>query len=272
MYKPVNFTAQLFRAYLAFKDHPGKIRIQNWLGRNVFSNGILFKNEEGVVFNLSANDWITRIFLLEGNYENKSVELSDNILRNSSVFIDIGANFGLYTCQINANNKNLQTIAVDANYKILPTLIENIRLNSCGKRISVFNVALSDAQGFVTLEQPALDNMGTTQTKHGEKGFLNVGCCSLAQLLDENGITKVSLIKIDIEGNEFSVFKDFDFDKYQIENILMEFNHLSEVSLGTLLDFFQNKNFMSYKIDGSLLKKEDKEIPENNIWLKRNGS
>ena len=270
MFKPINFGAQIFKAYLGMKDHPGKIRMQNWLGRNFFANGILFKNEQGVLLKLSANDWITRIILMDGSYEKESVILAKKIMQDGSVFIDIGANFGLYSCQVNSINKNIQTIAVDANYKIMPVLVDNIRLNKFQDSISVFNVAISDTPGFVVLEQPASDNLGTTQTKHGTKGFLNVGCCNLQQLFWENKITKVSLVKIDIEGNEFAVFKHFDFEKYNIENILLEFNHLSEISLETLLNFFAGKGFQAFKIDRSMLTKEEQDIPENNIWFRYN--
>lgn len=270
MFKPIHFGAVLFKTYLGMKDHPGKIRIQNWMGRNFFSHGILLKNEDGVLLKLHANDWITRIILMEGSYEKESVVLAKKIMKDGSVFIDIGANFGLYSCQVNSVNRNIQTIAVDANYKIIPVMVDNIRLNNFQHAISVFNVAMSDTSGFVVLEQPALDNLGTTQTKQGTKGFLNVGCCSLQQLLEENKINKVSLVKIDIEGNEFAVFKHFDFEKYTIENILLEFNHLSEISLETLLNFFASHGFQAFKIDGVILTKGEQDIQENNIWFRYN--
>ncbi len=267
MFKPVNFIAKLFKAYLKMIDHPGKIRIQNWIGRNIFKKGILFKNEEATYFKLNANDWITRIFLMEGSYEMKSVALAKKIMQEGSVFVDIGSNFGLYGCQINALNNNVQTLAVDANYKILPALVENIRLNKQEKNISIYNIAVTNDFGLVMLEQPALDNLGTTQTREGSGGFLNVGSCSLGSLLNHTNLKKVSLLKIDIEGNEFEVFKNFDFSKFKIENILLEFNHLSNISFEDLRSFFNSKNFKCYSINGIELQSAEDEIPENNIWL-----
>lgn len=268
MFYPVHSSAKIFKAYLKMGSHPSKVRIQNMVGNQFFKKGILIKNNEGVMYKLPANDWITRIMLMEGGYESRSLQLAAEIMKGGGVFVDIGANFGLYTCWV-ARLPNVETIiAVDPNYQIIPSLLANIKLNNAAGKVLVYNTAITVDAGFVTLEQPAADNLGTTKTNTGTKGLLNIGSCSLETLLHTNNIKSVSLIKVDIEGNEFSVFEKFDFTKFDIANILLEFNHLSPISLQELLAFFLTKGYSAFDVNGTVLDKS-KEIIENNIWLKK---
>lgn len=268
MFKPAHTASKIFAAYLKLGNHPAKVRLQNWMGRTFFRKGILLKNDSGVLFRLPANDWITRIMLMEGGYEAQSLQLASSILKNGGVFVDIGANFGLYSCTVSKACNHLKIIAVDPNYKIIPTLLQNITLNQAEAMISVFNTAIAGRATFVTLAQPAADNLGTTQTKTGSIGLLNIGSSTLQNLLQANNITNVTLVKIDIEGNEFSVFEHFEFEKFNIENILLEYNHLSPVPFTNLVSFFKGNGYKALDINGNLLH-ADSLISENNIWFKK---
>ena len=86
-------------------------------------------------------------------------------------------------------------------------------------------------------------------------------------LLQSNNIRQVDLLKIDIEGNEFAVLKNFPFDKIIIKNIILEFNFLSEVSFAQLRFFFDQKGFNFFAVTGNRLVDDKNEIPENNIWI-----
>lgn len=267
MFKPVNFIAKLFKAYLKMIDHPGKIRIQNWIGRNIFKKGILFKDDEATYFKLNANDWITRIILLEGNYENKSVSLAKRIMQNGSVFIDIGANFGLYSCQIARIDAGLKIFAIEPNYKIIGSLLTNIQLNKLNNQVNVVNAAVTDSATLVQMEQGAADNMGNTKTTKLEVGNFSVVGIPLKNILEEKDIKEVDLLKIDIEGNEFEVFKNFSFNQFKIRNIILEFNRNAQLRFTDLNYFFSNNNYECLNILGEKITEESLAIPEDNIWL-----
>lgn len=267
MFLPVSFLGKLFKRYLLMGSHPSKIRIQNRIGSIFFSKGITMINEEGVKFSLNANDWITRIFLKEGGYETASTTLAKNLLVDGGWFIDIGANFGLFTCMAAHNNNAIKVIAVEPNYKILSSLINNINLNGLEKKVKIFNAAVSDKVQWVTMDQPAKDNLGTTVTKAGSEGLLSILSCPLEYLLKENNISTAQFIKIDIEGNEFQIIENFPFEQYKIKNIILEFNHLSKLSFEALSDFFKAKNFKAFTITGKELLNAVDIIPENNIWF-----
>ena len=53
-----------------------------------------------------------------------------------------------------------------------------------------------------------------------------------------------------------------------VKNIILEFNHLSKISLEDLVSFFYNKGYASFNVSGVALK-VDEAIPENNIWFSK---
>lgn len=267
MFRPGNFSGKIFSRYLSLGSHPSKIRLQNLAGKYFFRNGVSVVNEEKVKFKLMANDWITRIILREGNYESGSTQLAKRLLSKGGLFIDIGANFGLFSCIVAKGNEEVKVISIEPNYQMIGRLIDNIQLNSLEERVMVLNAAISNRLQSVTMEQPAKDNLGTTVTRAGTPGLLSILSCPLEFVFKENNITVAELIKIDIEGNEFEILEYFPFDTIYIKNIILEFNHLSHVSFEQLRSFFLSKGFSCRSITGEELINEKQEIPENNIWF-----
>lgn len=267
MFQPDNFSGKIFSRYLNMKKHPSKIRVQNIAGNYFFRKGIAVVNEDNVRFKLMANDWITRIILKEGNYESGSTLLAKNLLSKGGLFIDIGANFGLFSCIVAKGNDKVNVISIEPNYQMIGRLINNIKLNGLEDRVMILNTAISNRMQWVTMEQPAPDNLGTTVTRAGKPGLLSILSCPLEYIFKENNIKSADLIKIDIEGNEFEVLEIFAFENFHIKNIILEFNHLSHISFEKLRKFFLSKGFNCYSITGEELINEKQEIPENNIWF-----
>lgn len=268
MFNPVGLRGRLFKRYLRLGlIHPGKIRIENIAGRLFFSRGIYLKDTNGVTFLLDSNDWITRIMLLEGDYESGSTMLAKKILQGGGSFLDIGANFGLFTTIVAHSNTAVEVIAVEPNYKIIGRLIKNIGLNGLQERVKVFNTAVSSKFQFVTLQQAAPDNMGTTLTSTTGKGELSILSCSLDFICEHYRDKTLDLLKIDIEGNEFDILREFSFEKCMVKNIILEFNHLSTVTFAQLVAFFESKGFKCFTISGEPLLNEKHPIPDNNIWF-----
>jgi len=267
MFTPTTNTGKLFQRYLKSVDHPSKIRMLNFIGKVIFRKGILLKNRDGTCFCLDPNDWITRTILLAGNYEPHSVKLAKSILKNGGLFVDVGANFGLFTCQVGKLNCNVSAIAIEPNYKILGTLINNVKLNNLQQQVKIFNMALSDEIGFLNLEQPVSNNIGRTVTNNSSKGSLFLFCSSLNFFYKQNIHEQIALMKIDIEGNEFNILKNFSFELYPVNNFILEYNEIGETGFIALRDFFSNKGYNCFSINGKPLNEFSEAIPENNIWF-----
>lgn len=272
MFTPDSISGKIFKKYLAMPAYPAKIRLQNIVGNKFFSNGICIKDQNAVSFTLDINDWITRIMLIEGDYENMSTSLAKKILANGGVFVDVGANFGLFTCIAAHGNSKVKVIAVEPNYKVIERLLNNISQNNLENNVQVINTAISSTVQLVTMEQPASNNLGTTVTKTGESGSLSILSSPLDFILKQHNVNRVQLLKIDIEGNEFSILENFPFEQFDIRNIILEFNHLSKIGFDELRQFFLQKGFKSYSVNETELITDRAGIMENNIWFVNNNS
>lgn len=265
MFLPVSYSGKLFRRYLFAPGHPAKIRIQNLLGRKVFKNGLRLQNKEGIRFSLDANDWITRMILLQGNYEMGSISLANRLLSKGGAFIDVGANFGLYTCCV-SKNKNVSVIAVEPNFMVLPQLLKNIELNNC-PNVQVLNTALAYTTEFTSLHLNHQNNLGSASFAAGNKAAFSILSCSLDFVFEKQGLQTAELIKLDIEGNEFDVLQAFSFEKYFVKNFLVEYNQLSTQKLSQLQAFFSVKGFIMKNIYGHPINELNTELPEHNLWF-----
>ena len=267
MFNPISFSEIIFKKYLEIGNHPFKIRIQNLIGKYMFGKGIEVKDEKGTKFCLNANDWITRTILLDGGYEKISLRLSERLMEKGGVFIDAGANFGLYTCQVGRKD-NCIVYSIEPNFKIIPSLVYHIKVNKIEHKVHILNVALSSKVEFATIDQVTENNLGSTATRPGKVGLISVLSCPLEKILYDYQLNEIQLLKIDIEGNEFSILENFPFNKFTIQNIILEFNELSPISLEQLISFFTSHNFKSYTVTGLPLSDDNNDIPENNIWFR----
>ena len=123
MFQPVSISGKLFKKYLLSGNHPSKVRFQNLIGEYIFKKGIIVKDEHDTSFNLLANDWMTRIILLEGSYEYLSVNLAgENHGEWWPLYGHRRTNFGLYSC-ILSQNSLVNVYVIEPNYMVISRLL-----------------------------------------------------------------------------------------------------------------------------------------------------
>jgi FkbM family methyltransferase len=81
----------------------------------------------------------------------------------------------------------------------------------------------------------------------GKKQIVKVKTCRLDTIFQENNVTHVHFLSIDVEGAEFSVIKSIDFDKVFIDVILFE-NNYSDTS-SPILKYLSEKDYRVIKIE-----------------------
>jgi FkbM family methyltransferase len=269
---PKNISGKLFKAYLKFPEHPANVRIENIIGSVFFKKGIQVNNKDGVIFQLEPNDWMTRIIIEEKCYEEKSISLAQSIMEKGGIFFDIGANFGLFTC-ILSKLPGVKTYSFEPSYDVVKTLIRNVKINKITENTTVINAAVSDKSKLVNFSIPNEQNKGTGKYKEageaGSSGGLYVSTVSLENAVNSLSVPYITLIKIDIEGNEMDVLGAFDFRKIPVYNIIMEFKGHATISLLQLKSFFESRNFTVNNINGVPVNDEN-DIIEDNLWLVKN--
>lgn len=128
-----------------------------------------------------------------------------NMLPEDGVFLDIGANAGIYTLTAAHQCKQGgKVIAIEPNPVVLARLQENLAMNDYADRVTIVQKGVSDTPGSFTL---LLDdtNLGGSSlvTKRSETGGeITVDCQPLADILNDLKIEQVHMMKIDIEGAE----------------------------------------------------------------------
>lgn len=175
----------------------------------------------------------------------KAYPLPRDVIKNGEVVMDIGAHIGSFSL-FAAYNTPCTVYAFEPfipNFKLLK---ENIKLNSMQTRIIPHNIAISDtirhADFFLGGKNTG---EGSMVIKVGKRSRINT--LTLEKFFKDQDIKICDLMKIDAEGEEYSILYGLDdsiFDK--INNILMEthiLNKNEEYTISGLESFLQKKGF-----------------------------
>jgi FkbM family methyltransferase len=139
------------------------------------------------------------------------LELLGAMLHPGFVFFDIGANVGTYTLFVASRVGRSGTIvAVEPHPTSLDRLRHNLALNGIDW-VRIAPVALAERPGMLDLH---IDdrNLGSSSLMAGPAGSgqsIKVPCRTLESLVEEEGVTRIDAIKIDIEGVEDRVLMPY---------------------------------------------------------------
>src|SRR6266853_1005446 len=117
------------------------------------------------------------------------------------VFIDVGANIGLYTCVLGRAGAARKLLAFEPDGKNFARLSENLARNGLYGVTTARPVAVGAARGTASLIPGTPENSGLP--KLGDDGVVSVDVIALDEELDIK--THMICIKIDVEGYELEV-------------------------------------------------------------------
>jgi FkbM family methyltransferase len=120
--------------------------------------------------------------------------------------IDIGANIGVVSILLAKRFANETVHAVEPNPATLEALTSNLRRNKL-TNVKVHKVAVSDKDGTVHFNADGIDRGRASIVLESGENVVNVPCTKLDTLVRTNNISAVSILKVDVEGFEYSVFK-----------------------------------------------------------------
>ena len=123
------------------------------------------------------------------------------------IVVDIGANIGVHSLCWGARHAMLRSHLFEPSPRTTEILKRNIVLNSLQDRLSVHELALSNAPGEAFFFECS-DNAFNSLRDTGRNSVINQVKVQVTTLDDwalRDGITKIDLIKIDVEGLEHDV-------------------------------------------------------------------
>jgi FkbM family methyltransferase len=159
---------------------------------------------------LARNDFLGAALFYDG-FENTERSFIERFLRPGMVVLDIGAHHGYYT--LLASRKVGPTglvLAIEPSPRERKKLLLHLRINRC-KNVQLESRALGDAEGTAELYLVRGSETGCNSLRAPnvaqDTERLSVPVERLDRVLQDHGIERVDLIKLDVEGAELSILR-----------------------------------------------------------------
>jgi FkbM family methyltransferase len=198
---------KFFRKLPLFK---GKERLSRFL----FSYDLLHKknfwvkgkyNCEYLLPNITEN--IGFEIFINGIYEQETSDFFEQYIPQNGIFLDLGANIGAITIPLHKKRKDIQIICVEAAPWIFEYLQKNILRNNAHKVITINKILFYSDNEEVNFYSPHDKfGKGSLSPVFTDK-LVKVKTIKIDSLLKDLNILKPDIIKIDVEGYEYHVFK-----------------------------------------------------------------
>ncbi len=208
-------------------------------------------------------DLISSYLYLFGSWEPDATQYLYSALRNGGIFVDIGANIGYFTLTAaTILGRSGRVIAIEPSTVSFDALTINIAANKNLADVRCLKVAAGALAGEAMIYEAPPFNRGMTTMVPGwlHSGKSATPVAPLTELLKDEEIKHVRLIKIDVEGSEPEVLKGLLglVDKLpQDAEILVEVCPLrwpsAQHTLRDMFDPFIQKGFNIYRLQNDAL-------------------
>lgn len=164
------------------------------------------RTEDGLWFWVDPASQLGHELVSTGTYEPSMAAVLRAVLRPRDSFVDVGANEGLLSVLAASLTGDGPVVAVEPQSRLAPVLLRNLEINGCG-RVSVRSVALDGSPGWARLWLRPTTNPGASGTvrRRLDVRTESVPAVALDDLLDDEGLDRVRLLKVDCEGAEEAV-------------------------------------------------------------------
>lgn len=168
--------------------------------RMTWAGGFSVVRRQGVYFLLDHRNFVDRQVAFVA-FEAAQIDylLSRMAAARADVFLDVGANFGLYSVLAAQRRAASRVIAIEPDRRSLAQLGANLLLNGLIDRVEVVAKAASDRGGVRNFIPAAATSTGQSRLGEGP-GAIDVEAIRLDDLVSSSGRTVFA--KIDVEGHE----------------------------------------------------------------------
>lgn len=215
-------------------QHPSSLIVIRWV--------------RGIKLTLTTADDLSRALYVEGTYEPNELYFLSLILKPGMHFVDIGANNGWFSFfAATYTQPNGCSYAIEPSLREVNKITQNLRLNvGCPVKILEYGLSDSNKEKELIIAEDKYSGHNTFDhfiyhTK--EKYRVLVQTKTLDHLVSNEEITKVDVIKIDVEGSEYDVLKGAQHCIRQFRPlILIEISNHPEV-----FSLLEKENYVWYE-------------------------
>ena len=150
------------------------------------------------------SDGFLRLIVIDGDFEREFFTLADAFLGGGGVFLDVGANFGLLSCGLaGRHGAKVEFHLFEPNRMLIEWIDRSLaRYPDIARKLNC--VAVSDRDGPVSFAVDA----GQTGASHIVRdGGEQTRSVTVDSYLDQQRISAVALMKMDIEGYELAAVR-----------------------------------------------------------------
>jgi FkbM family methyltransferase len=217
-----NYHVSSILAAVARPVRSGCLHLSTQIQRKVKKNGAAIPLPNGRILQIDRDAGVNLASLLFWNgldgYEAQTSLTLRFFFERATNFVDVGANYGVYSILGALWNQNLRVVAFEPVPQIRRALTRNIALNGLEKQVTVHQIALADRTGTATFYLPSTDSKdceatGTLVTDSWQSRKASPEITVETMRFDDFGRThpiKIDLVKIDVEDFEAEVLAGMD--------------------------------------------------------------
>jgi len=157
---------------------------------------------KNIKMDLVSTDYGHKTIIFNGFYELDLTLKLVQLGKKGGLMVDVGANYGYFSCLWAAQNPGNKVIAFEASPKNVGPLINNVNKNNLEDRIQVIPMAAGQAKG--TLQFTLGGNSDQTGwgglTLNDEPANVTVDVDTLDDYLSNANVQQLEVLKIDTEG------------------------------------------------------------------------
>ena len=164
---------------------------------------------KNILLDLDIDDWIQQHLYFLGGYEEKEIRFLTGVLEPGDVFIDLGANIGLFSLVASSIISDTGKVyAFEPYSENFVRLTHHLQLNQCTNVIAEQS-AVSDQAGAIDLKGDRSSNNKGMISQYNKTFTVTetVPCLTLDKYYNDKIKTSVKCIKLDIEGGELNAIR-----------------------------------------------------------------
>lgn len=143
-------------------------------------------------------------------------------IKKKDIVFDIGAHIGSFS--IYAAHKGAKVYAFEPDEKNFEILLKNIKLNNLQPQIKALNFGVYRYDGIMTFYKGENAAGHSIVAKESEQKC-EISVKTLKTVFEELKISRVDLLKIDVEGSEYEIFSELGIEEYdKIDKIVGEYH------------------------------------------------
>jgi FkbM family methyltransferase len=203
------------------------------------------------LYTIPCDEGLSKELLVLKDHEPVACRQLQKVLMSGMVCLDIGSNIGYYAVLERMSvGENGKVLAIEPSPIAYSYLNKNISLNHLD--IQTFELAISDNNGFVPFLRDKCSNLShivTEVIKQSDGKVMYVPAKTLDSFVKDNGLIKLDLIRMDVEGHEEKILSNAKVTLQKFKPYILVEIHLYQIGL----EGFQNL-FRMFKETGYTVK------------------